>query len=81
MMLNKIWYRVDILFQDVWILKQDKWDNADDIELFWWMQVNVLVMNGWNDTVLSVDIEEMMSLKWMMFNKVWYRVEILFQDV
>ena len=51
MMLNKISYSVEILFQDVQILKQDKWDNAVGYVLIWWIGVNVLVLNRWNDAL------------------------------
>ena len=38
MLVNKVSYRVEILFQDVQILKQDKWDNAVRNVLIWWME-------------------------------------------
>ena len=57
-----------------------EWDNGDDTSYSG--ECGECFVDEWMEWYcMSVNIEWMMSLKWMMLNKVWYRVEILFQDV
>ena len=61
-------------------MKQDKWDNGDDGSYSG--ECGECFVDEWMEGhCMSVGIDRMMSLKWMMLNKVGNRVEILFQCV